>query len=172
MSRRVRHLPSLTDMFPNRTDRHFLHWRRATETLDYALNPVLAAAVDSGRPLKSITETWLFPGPEDVHVEPSELPADHWPAFDPTLNEEQLNAVKSILWAQHTVPFLISGPPGTGKTKTLVEAVLQLLKRYPTTHILVCGASSPSADTLAMRLRRELPPSDVSRVSQLIRSDS
>lgn len=122
---------------------------------------MLAAPVDSGRPLKSIAETWLFPCPEDVHDEPADLPADHWPSFDPSLNEEQLNAVKSILWAQHTVPFLISGPPGTGKTKTLVEAVLQLLKRYPTTHVLVCGASAPSADTLAMRLRRELSPKDV-----------
>lgn len=51
-----------------------------------------------------------------------------------------------------TNPLLIHGPPGTGKTKTLVEAALQLLLRFPATTVLIVGASNPSADTLASRL--------------------
>lgn len=39
---------------------------------------------------------------------------------DRRLNPQQ--AVQSIIWGKHATPFLISGPPGTGKTKTLVRS--------------------------------------------------
>jgi len=49
--------------------------------------------------------------------------------FDPNLNMEQLRAVESITKHKYgQLPFLIDGPPGTGKTKTLVEAILQLVQ--------------------------------------------
>lgn len=118
-----------------RADRHFLYWRRATETLDLALNPALPSTKPSR---KSIVETWLFPTEEDIHEEPDADEVYDWPELDPTLNAEQRvrhclglvravltcielqDAVKSIIWGRHTIPFLISGPPGTGKTKTIV----------------------------------------------------
>lgn len=64
-----------------------------------------------------------------------------------------------------------------------VEAVLQLLQKYPSAHILVrslsqslsgctsaeciqvCGASNPSADTLAMRLQSHLTPDELFRLN-------
>ncbi|KAF8298246.1 P-loop containing nucleoside triphosphate hydrolase protein [Clavulina sp. PMI_390] len=76
--------------------------------------------------------------------------------MDSQLNDEQKLAVKSIVHGKHGIPYLISGPPGTGKTKTIVEAIFQILEHHPTTHILVCGASNSSADTLATRLSRKL----------------
>lgn len=42
-------------------------------------------------------------------------------------NEEQQRAVRNILaFSSYPAPFLIFGPPGTGKTMTLVEAVKQV----------------------------------------------
>jgi superfamily I DNA/RNA helicase len=43
-----------------------------------------------------------------------------------TLNDNQRLAVASLLCGGGVdVPFVLFGPPGTGKTVTLVEAVLQ-----------------------------------------------
>jgi hypothetical protein len=42
--------------------------------------------------------------------------------------------------------------PGTGKTVTMVEAMLQLLLNKPTTRILACAPSNSAADIIAERL--------------------
>lgn len=92
--------------------------------------------------------------------------------FDQNLNFEQLKAVDSIYNLNYgEVPFLISGPPGTGKTKTLVETALQLISEVsPVTHILACAPSDPAADTLAQRLRQHLKPSELLRLNGPSRS--
>ncbi|GAA6010473.1 hypothetical protein JCM11491_006955 [Sporobolomyces phaffii] len=166
-------------------DRYFEDWKKATEIvdlhLDVSLNdarlsesaPVTNGQVNGGgrsAPRKtprrrSPITSWLFPTKHDL-AEPDEespvpsLSGRRW--VDANLNEEQKNAVQSILWAKQRAPLLISGPPGTGKTKTLVESVFQILKEYPNARVLVCGASNPSTDTLALRLRSLMP-------SQLLR---
>lgn len=75
-------------------DRNFLYWRRATETLDLALNPSLAPTKP---PRKAIVETWLFPTEEDVHEEPDADETYDWPDLDPTLNVEQRVSRASLL---------------------------------------------------------------------------
>lgn len=74
-------------------------------------------------------------------------------------------AVQSIVYARRRIPFLINGPPGTGKTKTVTECVLQILKAWPDAHILLCGASNPSSDTLALRLAPHLGPKQMLRLN-------
>lgn len=68
------------------------------------------------------------------------------------LNEEQLRAVEMILGCEGAPPYVIHGPPGTGKTMTLVEAILQLYSTRNDARILVCAASNSAADHILDKL--------------------
>lgn len=109
---------------------------------------------------------WLFP--EESHlqsytksVHAEGIKPTEW--FDHGLNEEQRAAVKSISLSHSAVPYLISGPPGTGKTRTVVETVLQILRVQPEACILLCAPSNPATDTLVQRLRTHLNPTEMFR---------
>ncbi|XP_021742469.1 probable RNA helicase SDE3 [Chenopodium quinoa] len=71
------------------------------------------------------------------------------------LNEEQLNAVEMVLGCQGGVPYMINGPPGTGKTMTLVEVILQLYKSRKGSRILICAASNSAADHILDKILKE-----------------
>jgi len=66
----------------------------------------------------------------------------------PTLNESQNNAVFGCRQAERIA--IIHGPPGTGKTTTLVALIKQLLKNEK--RILVCAPSNNAVDLLARQL--------------------
>ena len=70
--------------------------------------------------------------------------------INPTINDSQKTAIKHAL----SVPelSLIHGPPGTGKTATVIELILQLLLANPDLRILVCGPSNISVDNIVERL--------------------
>lgn len=68
--------------------------------------------------------------------------------YDAGLNESQQAAVDFALAAPEIA--LIHGPPGTGKTRTLIELVRQALKRSE--RVLVTAASHAAVDNLAERL--------------------
>lgn len=75
--------------------------------------------------------------------------------FEPiscALNQEQLSAIKMILASKGGSPYLIHGPPGTGKTVTLIEAILQIYLEQRNTRILVCAPSNSAADHILERL--------------------
>ncbi|XP_048486221.1 RNA helicase Mov10l1 isoform X1 [Plutella xylostella] len=72
--------------------------------------------------------------------------------FNPLIatNVEQRQAVEHIVaGTSGTAPYLLHGPPGTGKTITIVEAILQLVKKSPDNRILVCTDSNMAADHVA-----------------------
>lgn len=82
-------------------------------------------------------------------------------------------AVDSIQQQNYgSIPFLISGPPGTGKTKTIVETALQHVYRTRSmrTHILLCAPSDPAADILALRVKAHVPYQDLFRLNSPSRS--
>jgi len=64
------------------------------------------------------------------------------------LNESQQTAVSHILSSLDVA--VIHGPPGTGKTTTLVEAIIETLKTE--TQVLICAYNNIAVDILAERL--------------------
>lgn len=70
------------------------------------------------------------------------------------VNAEQRNAIRYILHgSSRPYPYILFGPPGTGKTKTLVETVSQLIARNQRSErILVCATSNSACDEIAKRL--------------------
>jgi ATP-dependent RNA/DNA helicase IGHMBP2 len=66
----------------------------------------------------------------------------------PSLNSSQNEAVKNILEAQDVA--IIHGPPGTGKTTTLIEAIIAVLKTEK--QVLVCAPSNNAVDLLTQKL--------------------
>ncbi|KAK7253147.1 hypothetical protein RIF29_37617 [Crotalaria pallida] len=69
-----------------------------------------------------------------------------------TLNVEQTRSIEMILGSKGAPPYLIHGPPGTGKTKTIVEAVLQIYKHHKNSRVLVCAPSNSAADYILEKL--------------------
>ncbi|XP_043932875.1 helicase MOV-10 isoform X2 [Protopterus annectens] len=68
-------------------------------------------------------------------------------------NPEQYAAVRNIVAGlSRPAPYLIFGPPGTGKTVTIVEAMKQVLHCIPDSHILACAPSNSASDLLCQRL--------------------
>lgn len=71
------------------------------------------------------------------------------------LNEEQMFSIEMILGCKGAPPYVIHGPPGTGKTMTIVEAILQLYRTRKNTRILVCTPSNSAADHILEKLLNE-----------------
>nr|XP_057932480.1 RNA helicase Mov10l1 isoform X2 [Doryrhamphus excisus] len=73
--------------------------------------------------------------------------------FNPDLNPLQREAVKRILAAEcRPTPYVLFGPPGTGKTITLIETILQMYHFLPSSRVLVCTPSNSAADLICIRL--------------------
>lgn len=94
---------------------------------------------------------------------PSEkIPFAELKFFDESLNPSQQEAVKFALESQEVA--CIHGPPGTGKTHTLIEIIRQLTSasehgdNEKQKRILVCGASNLSVDNILERLLAIPPP--------------
>lgn len=64
------------------------------------------------------------------------------------LNQSQQDAVKGML--NNESLLVLHGPPGTGKTTTLVEGILQLVKNGK--RIIVCAPSNAAVDNIAKKL--------------------
>ena len=65
-------------------------------------------------------------------------------------NHRQRQAIINILEAEcRPNPYILFGPPGTGKTSTLVELVVQIHKRSKTARVLVCASSNTCANFIA-----------------------
>lgn len=64
------------------------------------------------------------------------------------MNSTQESAVNKVLCARDVA--IVHGPPGTGKTTTLVEAIYETLHREP--QVLVCAQSNMAVDWISEKL--------------------
>ncbi|KAM8752011.1 RNA helicase Mov10l1 isoform 2-T2 [Acanthopagrus schlegelii] len=94
--------------------------------------------------------------------------------FNPDLNPPQREAVKRILAGEcRPTPYVLFGPPGTGKTITLIEAILQVYHFVPSSRVLVCTPSNSAADLICIRLHHSgfLHSASLARVNASCRQE-
>ena len=84
-----------------------------------------------GSPVRNAAATFVFP-----------------PMHFPYLNQTQEEAVNMVLRAKDVA--IVHGPPGTGKTTTLVEAIRETLMRE--SQVLVCAQSNMAVDWISEKL--------------------
>ena len=72
------------------------------------------------------------------------------PLLFPWLNDTQNHAVCQVVSAMDVA--VVHGPPGTGKTTTLIEAIIETLQRE--TQVLVCAPSNAAVDWISEQLSK------------------
>jgi len=128
--------------------------------MDYALGKVMGAYGDR---LADLRDILLGAKPARFRQEKAD------DLFYPSpLNESQLAAVRHVQAAQDVA--IIHGPPGTGKTTTLVQAILETIRRER--RVLVCAPSNTAVDLLTEKLAERgvnvIRMGNPSRVSDLL----
>ena len=128
--------------------------------MDYALGKVMGA-YDSR--LAELRDVLL--GARPARFRPEAEATLYYPS---PLNDSQLAAVRHVLAAQDVA--IIHGPPGTGKTTTLVQAILETIRRER--RVLVCAPSNTAVDLLTEKLAERgvnvIRMGNPSRVSDLL----
>jgi helicase MOV-10 len=88
------------------------------------------------------------------------------------LNQLQQQAVTATIEGRsRPAPYIIFGPPGTGKTRTMVVAAFCFFKLQPKATLLLCAPSNSAADLLVERLSEHgVNPNEMLRVMAYSRS--
>lgn len=118
--------PEAPEVTFDRGDAAIARARAAPATSDLARLRDVAALVRSARPIAPVT----------------------WAPIDPALDPRQREAVAAALRSGDIT--LIHGPPGTGKTRTLVEVICQRVQRGE--RVLCAAPSNTAVDNLGLRL--------------------
>ena len=108
------------------------------------MEKALKQVIEAKRPrLHELREVLLGHAPARF----SKLPAPRVPA----LNDSQNDALDQVIRAQDVA--IVHGPPGTGKTTTLVQAIVQTA--YVEQQVLVCAPSNAAVDLLTEKLSEQ-----------------
>lgn len=87
---------------------------------------------------------------EVIHKQFTEI---EWMNKSVGANLAQSTAIRHIVnRTSFPSPYIVFGPPGTGKTSTLVEAVAQIVKLQPKSKVLITVNSNSACDEIGERL--------------------
>lgn len=129
---------------------HFHHKAGKPYNVQFTYNRInmrrLYQAIEASKGLET---EFLFPSESTRKrlIRPPRLPP-----MSSVFNEEQNHAIRMILGCKEGPPYVIHGPPGTGKTVTLVGAILQLYTERNDAQVLVCAPSNSAADLILEKL--------------------
>ncbi|OAL52165.1 P-loop containing nucleoside triphosphate hydrolase protein [Pyrenochaeta sp. DS3sAY3a] len=141
--------------------------------LEDASGPLIVPGKGSSQLQNDWSRRMLFPNESDGVLQTSLRRFPHGSFFDAAINFEQAHAINAVYKNEYgTIPYLISGPPGTGKTKTIVETAMQFLNNTDNAHLLICAPSEAAADTLALRLKKYLNTPELLRLNRSARADN
>lgn len=127
---------------------------RSYHEMDRALEKVMAAKGDRLAELRGILTGTVKPtrnansGQQYGSQATENQSVNHKPKNEQGLNDSQQKAIESILYNRDI--SVVHGPPGTGKTTTLVAAIKALSQTEST--VLVTAPSNTAADLLTERL--------------------
>lgn len=80
----------------------------------------------------------------------------HRYGISPLLTPSQQDAVFAICNDESKgLPFVLFGPPGTGKTFTISQTIQAILKMNDKNRVLVCTASNMASDRVAEQLMED-----------------
>ncbi len=132
--------------------------------MDNALGEVMRARGDR---LAELRDTLLGARQPSFRADKAEDP--YFSSYYPSpLNDSQLAAVRHVMAAEDVA--IIHGPPGTGKTTTLVQAIMETIRRER--RVLVCAPSNTAVDLLTEKLAERgvnvIRVGNPSRVSDLL----
>jgi len=131
--------------------------------MDHALGEVIGAR---GNRLAELRDVLL--GARQARFRAPPVDARDALFYPSPLNDSQLAAVCHVMAAQDVA--IIHGPPGTGKTTTLVQAILETIRRER--RVLVCAPSNTAVDLLTEKLAERgvsvIRMGNPSRVSDLL----
>lgn len=130
----------------------------STAPLRSMLNPLMDDDVSALLPeLDADMDDWDDPGMVPQEQKVRELTLDI--RSRSILNQEQASAVALfLLGGGRSSPVTLLGPPGTGKTSTLTQCVIETLRTYPESKILCCAPVNFSADVIISELKKKGVP--------------
>ncbi len=111
--------------------------------MEHALGEVICAR---GNRLAELRDVLL--GAKQARFRTPDVDAFDELFYPSPLNNSQLAAVRHVMAAQDVA--IVHGPPGTGKTTTLVQAIRETVRRER--RVLVCAPSNTAVDLLTEKL--------------------
>ena len=96
----------------------------------------------------------LFPKEVKKEGECVDKEEEKFKFYNKNLNERQRAAIENIQSSCTKNAYILIGPPGTGKTVTLTELIVQLLKKDPNSRLLVCAPSNNAVDNICLKLHK------------------
>ncbi|GJP29827.1 hypothetical protein CLOM_g19923 [Closterium sp. NIES-68] len=157
--------------------RRFIRGQQFNVRFEVPRGPTRACHLALGLANQHLGQHVLMPSQIPQRIFSIEIPAIR--PFDRQLNVEQKEAVAQVLVRSrlqlgarpepYLPPYIVFGPPGTGKTKTVVEAILQVVRALPSARVLVCAPSNSATDNIALRLKGTLQVREMLRLYSVSR---